>query len=440
MKPPTQSLQCHPKKCRTTLKTLFFCGATSGQTVVDVHTWPPEEKSSGDQDQEEDREEDDHSITHLHRSISKSITHRICVENTDSDEDENEKNYDQVDCEVTKLIQRIGSERGQRSHSKRNRPWPWTLLLLPLLFFTSTVVQAAFQQSITTSTSSSSTHLNHSNPPHITAQLPLTLISSPSSLLEGLLEEPSLEKAIRRLTDAWNDVHQITSTMISSKQVNQLLKGEDEKEKEAEVGGHSRTKRSHYQGSQPPAQAFIPSSSSSMNTATHTITSTTTTINGNCTRCRLKEEARSLRIETIKLNILNRLGLERPPNISRNALPNIPPLQGDLLLRQFQMQQQQPQGNGDARTVKVASANSHQKRHAGFGPIHQFESDYYADEYYVNPQKSFVFAQSRKCSFLCKKLKIYAEPGLECKLKKRAFCIRFGRLVIDLLSHQAKHL
>ncbi|XP_054164627.1 growth/differentiation factor 8-like [Oppia nitens] len=46
----------------------------------------------------------------------------------------------------------------------------------------------------------------------------------------------------------------------------------------------------------------------------------------NCTRCVLHEEAKTRRLETIKVNILNKLGLKSAPNITGKPLPRIPPL------------------------------------------------------------------------------------------------------------------
>lgn len=362
-------LQCHQRRCRT------CCRHTAEPT------WPPEEKPPSGEDQEQN--------DHLARSISKSITHRLCVDKAAANEDD-EKG--EVDCKVTTVLQRIWRQFIQQSlfSVKKNGPWnlyPWRVLFLSLVLLLSSqpaVVNGTFQHS------TSLAHQNHSSTNALPFNSSLALEAStnlaPITLLEGLLEEPSLEEAIRRLTDAWNDAHSgegeqkrgmHQNPMISSKQVKL-------EEKNVFVGeeGHIRSKRSHQHQSVPPAQSIHPSSS---NTAS------------NCTRCRLKEEARSLRIETIKFNILARLGLDRPPNISRHSLPPIPPLDGDLLLRQYQMHQ----GN-EARTIKVASANSHQKRHAagGFGPVQQdYYGAEYADDYYVNPQKSFVFAQSRKLTF-----------------------------------------
>ncbi|XP_064455964.1 growth/differentiation factor 8-like [Ornithodoros turicata] len=46
----------------------------------------------------------------------------------------------------------------------------------------------------------------------------------------------------------------------------------------------------------------------------------------NCTRCTPHEEARELRIEAIKAQILSKLGMKRAPNVTRAALPHVPPL------------------------------------------------------------------------------------------------------------------
>lgn len=46
----------------------------------------------------------------------------------------------------------------------------------------------------------------------------------------------------------------------------------------------------------------------------------------NCTRCSTQGESRAMRLNTIKTQILNKLGMKRAPNVTRRALPEIPPL------------------------------------------------------------------------------------------------------------------
>ncbi|CAN7939558.1 unnamed protein product, partial [Ixodes hexagonus] len=47
---------------------------------------------------------------------------------------------------------------------------------------------------------------------------------------------------------------------------------------------------------------------------------------GNCTRCSSQGESRLARLQAIKAQILSKLGMQRAPNVTRSAVPGIPPL------------------------------------------------------------------------------------------------------------------
>ncbi|GIY13839.1 hypothetical protein CDAR_469601 [Caerostris darwini] len=61
---------------------------------------------------------------------------------------------------------------------------------------------------------------------------------------------------------------------------------------------------------------------------------------GNCSRCGDKGQRRALRLDMIKYQILNQLGLKEAPNVTLKNLPHIPPL--DSLLDHYAMQADAP--------------------------------------------------------------------------------------------------
>lgn len=246
--------------------------------------------------------------------------------------------------------------------------------------------------------------------------------------LEQLLQEQSLDIAIQKLTNAWNQAHlntkpyrylydndePISSRMISSQQA--MLDGKYEEEEEVNKKQQQQQKSPQQQDDEDVIhrhrrwvtkpitttndsneedihlhEDIIDSSSQlydslqTTNGSQHFPLQSENIINGtsinqstivkNCTRCRPKEEARSLRLESIKYSILNKLGMERPPNISRKSLPNIPPI--------IRLLKQNPSAT--------------QKRFSDdfFGPLNQHDdADSDENDFYVNTEKSIIFAQS----------------------------------------------
>ncbi|XP_067124995.1 growth/differentiation factor 8 [Centruroides vittatus] len=90
----------------------------------------------------------------------------------------------------------------------------------------------------------------------------------------------------------------------------------------------------------------------------------------NCSRCLMHDDMKALRIDAIKSEILSKLGLRHPPNISGKAVPKIPPLH--QLLDQYDMQKDAP---GEP-----------------FMPGPQFEEE--VDDYHVTAEKLISFGQS----------------------------------------------
>ncbi|CAG2161864.1 unnamed protein product, partial [Oppiella nova] len=101
----------------------------------------------------------------------------------------------------------------------------------------------------------------------------------------------------------------------------------------------------------------------------------------NCTRCVLHEEAKSRRLETIKVNILNKLGLKVAPNITGKSLPRIPPLHH--LLDRYNMLGDDPRVSGPQLLNSFIEDNDH--------TIDKEEED--LEEFFVNAERSISFAQ-----------------------------------------------
>ena len=101
----------------------------------------------------------------------------------------------------------------------------------------------------------------------------------------------------------------------------------------------------------------------------------------NCTRCVVHEEARSRRLETIKADILNKLGFKTAPNITSKTLPRIPHLQHLFPGYHAGMQSDYPQ------LLDPNDENS-------FIDKTNQENDF--EEFYVNAQRSISFAELRK--------------------------------------------
>ena len=101
----------------------------------------------------------------------------------------------------------------------------------------------------------------------------------------------------------------------------------------------------------------------------------------NCTRCVVHEEARSRRLETIKADILNKLGFKTAPNITSKTLPRIPHLQHLFPGYHAGMQSDDPQ------LLDPNDENSF---------IDKTNQDNDFEEFYVNAQRSISFAELRK--------------------------------------------
>lgn len=362
------------------------------------------------------------------------ITHQRCVE---------------TNCTNSQLVVRKSREstiqRIRPSQQAQSQYWhQWTLRSkLPIIL---SLLLLSVSQRVTVAVASQSMfHQNHSRQASLPSQSSLSpaqllasslfatatsssFRSSSTLLLEELLQEQSLENAIYKLTNAWNRAHGekekennlpsngLTSDpMISSMQVKMSqLSNEASDRQSGRTVEHTRKRRwakpqnagpsdySHTTYNLLRANDMVENNKSrgtlSKETpqqesvqgkkSTRAQEMSPPLVTANCTRCRHKDEARSLRIETIKFNILNRLGWESPPNVSGKLIPDAPPVQQAL--------EHYSRIHGDiSRPYRMG--NFHQKRFADnhFSPMHH-DSNQFADEFFVNVQKSYIFAKPRK--------------------------------------------
>lgn len=91
---------------------------------------------------------------------------------------------------------------------------------------------------------------------------------------------------------------------------------------------------------QQPKEQQQPSGSDTVAAGDGTVAYERSYIASNCSRCRMLEETINLTKEAIKQQILSKLGLKQPPNITGRALPRIPPL--NHLLDMYGMQSDAP--------------------------------------------------------------------------------------------------
>lgn len=222
------------------------------------------------------------------------------------------------------------------------------------------------------------------------SNLSLTTSIIPPSLLsiEDLLFETKLEDAMEKLRDAWNSVHADVNSdaKISSSRVqNRSRRNIDESGMTADDGRVYGNTTGHQDDRQ--HQIKI---AKSLNLVV------------NCTRCVQHDRARSIRIENIKFSILSKLGMERPPNVSLDMVPKIPRLNQMLSHLSLPMLSDDS-GSTDPTTTTTTTMASNEldpiSRYLSthhFGPINTDTGDDDEEEFFVNAEKSIVFARERK--------------------------------------------
>lgn len=117
----------------------------------------------------------------------------------------------------------------------------------------------------------------------------------------------------------------------------------------------------------------------------------------NCTRCLLQDEARTRRLEEVKMEILRKLGLSQAPNVTVRDLPRIPPLENLLSEEDVDDEEyltSRRSGNLDddemMSDAPIASPSSRLHYSSASGHAEEFE------DFYVNTEKSITFARIRE--------------------------------------------
>lgn len=240
---------------------------------------------------------------------------------------------------------------------------------------------------------------------------PLHLADSSSSLV-AMLHEPDWEQAMAQFKERWNQEHSINtpnqqiSSQLSSKQVSLDLTKNDQ------VATQIRLRRSsnknvalyteemssddsriyHQSGDVKPSPSLaLAQTKDQSKPSSSSLPSTTSHSHRKCSSCtNTMEESQRIQIENIKTDILNKLGMRSVPNITKKAMPKIPPLRhlfaNDLLM----------QGDS-ADSASKSSHNNHD-------PFSMFQDDYFGpvqsnkeeEHFFVNAEKSVVFAQARE--------------------------------------------
>ncbi|RWS12911.1 Growth/differentiation factor 8-like protein [Dinothrombium tinctorium] len=108
----------------------------------------------------------------------------------------------------------------------------------------------------------------------------------------------------------------------------------------------------------------------------------------NCTRCVMHEEARQRRLQEIKLDILNKLGLKQAPNVTSKTLPRIPPLHH--LLDRYGILGDDPQTlSSSSRPGQDSPPYDEEEMPSDQPP--DAEDD--GEDFYVNTERAISFAQ-----------------------------------------------
>ncbi|RWS27521.1 hypothetical protein B4U80_00815 [Leptotrombidium deliense] len=112
----------------------------------------------------------------------------------------------------------------------------------------------------------------------------------------------------------------------------------------------------------------------------------------NCTRCVMHEEARQRRLEEIKFDILNKLGMKQAPNVTSKTLPRIPPLHH--LFDKYGILGDDPQ------TLSSSSRPTQDLDEEQMHSDQPMDADEEFEDFYVNTERAISFAQKCKSSKL----------------------------------------
>lgn len=218
--------------------------------------------------------------------------------------------------------------------------------------------------------------------------------ASERTSISQILEDDNLESALKNFLDEWDRIHRSRDHSLSNTNdsviTNQLIAGNTDSEFNETFGWQSDS-----------AQVSV-SSTSALTAAVASIRhkrrygtdnleelferrvdEEDEASEGNCTRCVRHEEAKSRRLENIKVNILNKLGLKAAPNITGKPLPRIPPLHH--LLDRYNMLGDDPRVTGPQLLSDfMEDQDSTQTRD---------NEDF--EDFFVSAERSISFAQQR---------------------------------------------
>jgi hypothetical protein len=114
----------------------------------------------------------------------------------------------------------------------------------------------------------------------------------------------------------------------------------------------------------------------------------------NCTRCSMQTEARSRRLEEVKMEILHKLGLSQAPNVTIKDLPRIPPLHNLLGDDISDDDDFDPNDMGSDPDYEQMSSDmpsfSSSATTSSSSASHEYE------DFYVSTEKSISFAKPRE--------------------------------------------
>ncbi|XP_075680454.1 growth/differentiation factor 8-like [Dermatophagoides pteronyssinus] len=245
-------------------------------------------------------------------------------------------------------------------------------------------------------------------------------------LADSLLAEQNLNDAIKKLTIVWDLVHNndnnnnnnlnfsnnnFNNQFLNLSMISLSLQSSKLQQQEQKTVSHNRSRRSTLSKQNDDDNQMLSDDSSIYSglSSTENITTSASTmmknnkqqskilrLNRNCTTCLNDEQTRQLRIESIKLNILNKLNMERAPNVSIRSLPKIPPINSMLnhLSQMMNDQSSSPSTLNDLNDSpkimsKILDLNDY------FGPINHQNDDNQDEQEFISAEKSIVFAQQK---------------------------------------------
>ena len=219
--------------------------------------------------------------------------------------------------------------------------------------------------------------------------------SEKRDMYDMILDADNLEAALKRFLEVWDETHgtkysgaiNTTNNLISNKTNHHLVVDKSSSNNSLELSGwqsdSTNSGSTHSGSAQQLTQIMLNSWTKQLNKYNN-LEFEDENSSINCSRCVLHEEAKSRRLENIKVNILNKLGLKVAPNITGKLLPRIPPLHH--LLDRYNMLGDDPRVSGPQMLNSFMEDHDH---------IQDKDRDDF-EEFFVNAERSISFAQNRK--------------------------------------------